>query len=69
MNALEIKLNAVIEILENKEKKINNVIDYLKESKSELIDLHGQYNGKSEYELMDLYIEKVFSKSLREIRK
>ena len=69
MNALEIKLNAVIEILENKEKKINNVIDYLKESKSELIDLHRQYNGKSEYELMDLYIEKVFSKSLREIRK
>ena len=69
MNALEIKLNAVIEILENKEKKINNVIDYLKESKSELIDLHGRYNGKSEYELMDLYIEKVFSKSLREIRK
>ena len=69
MNALEIKLNAVIEILENKEKKINNVIDYLKESKSELIDLHGGYNGKSEYELMDLYIEKVFSKSLREIRK
>ena len=65
MNALEIKLNAVIEILENKEKKINNVIDYLKESKSELIDLHGRYNGKSEYELMDLYIEKVFSKSLR----
>ena len=35
MNALEIKLNAVIEILENKEKKINNVIDYLKESKSD----------------------------------
>ena len=69
MNAIEIKLNAVIEILENKEKKINNVIDYLKESKSELIDLHGQYYGKSEYELMDLYIEKVFSKSLREIRK
>ena len=69
MKALEIKLNAVIEILENKEKKINNVIDYLKESKSELIDLHGRYNGKSEYELMDLYIEKVFSKSLREIRK
>ena len=69
MNALEIKLNAVIEILENKEKKINNVIDYLKESKSELIDLHGRYNGKSEYELMDLYIEKVFSKSLRAIRK
>ena len=69
MNALEIKLNAVIEILENKEKKINNVIDYLKESKSELIDLHGRYNGKSEYELMDLHIEKVFSKSLREIRK
>ena len=69
MNALEIKLNAVIEILENKEKKINNVIDYLKESKSELIDLHRQYYGKSEYELMDLYIEKVFSKSLREIRK
>ena len=69
MNALEIKLNAVIEILENKEKKINNVIDYLKESNSELIDLHGRYNGKSEYELMDLYIEKVFSKSLREIRK
>ena len=69
MNALEIKLNAVIEILENKEKKINNLIDYLKESKSELIDLHGRYNGKSEYELMDLYIEKVFSKSLREIRK
>ena len=69
MNALEIKLNAVIEILENKEKKINNVIDYLKESKSELIYLNGRYNGKSEYELMDLYIEKVFSKSLREIRK
>ena len=69
MNALEIKLNAVIEILENKEKKINNVIDYLKESKSELIDLHGRYYGKSEYELMDLYIEKVFSKSLRAIRK
>ena len=69
MNALEIKLNAVIEILENKEKKINNVIDYLKESKSELIDLHRQYYGKSEYELMDLYIEKVFSKSLTEIRK
>ena len=59
----------MIEILENKEKKINNVIDYLKESNSELIDLHGRYNGKSEYELMDLYIEKVFSKSLREIRK
>ena len=69
MNALEIKLNAVIEILENKEKKINNVIDYLKESKSELIDLHGQYYGKSEYELMDLHIEKAFSKSLKEIKK
>lgn len=52
MKALEIKLNVVVEILETKEKKINNVVDYLKESKSELIDLHRQYYGKSEYDLM-----------------
>ena len=52
MKALEIKLNVVVEILETKEKKINNVVDYLKESKSELIDLHRQYYGKSEYDLV-----------------
>ena len=34
MNALEIKLNAVIEILDNKKKNIKYVIDYLTESKS-----------------------------------
>ena len=69
MKALEIKLNVVIEILETKEKKINNIVDYLKESKSELIDLHRQYYGKSEYELMDLHIEKAFNKSFKEIKK
>ena len=43
MNTFEIKLNSVIEILKNKEKNMKNVIDYSKESKSELIDLHRQY--------------------------
>ena len=40
MNALEIKLNAEVEILKNKEKKIRNTIDCLKKSKPELLDLH-----------------------------
>ena len=69
MNELEIKLNAVIEMLENKKKNIKNVTDYLNESKSELLNLHKQYCGKSSKELMDLHIEKAFNKSLKEIRK
>ena len=60
MNTFEIKLNSVKEILKNKEKNMKNVIGYSKESKSELIDLHRRYYGKSEYELMDLNIEKEF---------
>ena len=48
MNTLEIKLNAAIEILEKKEKKMKNVIDYFKKkSKSGLLDLHKQHYGKS----------------------
>ena len=39
--------------------KIKKVKDYFKESKSELIDLHRLYYGKSEYGLMDLHIEKA----------
>ena len=58
MNALEIKLNAVIEILENK-KNIKNIIDYINESKSGLLNLHRRYYGKSSKELMDLHIEKA----------
>ena len=38
--------------------KIKNVKDYFKESKSESIDLHRWYYGKSDYGLMDLHIEK-----------
>ena len=38
--------------------KIKNVKDYFKESKSESIDLHRRYYGKSDYGLMDLHIEK-----------
>ena len=69
MNVLEIKLNAVIEILENRKQNIKNVIDYLNESKSGLLNLHNRYYGKLSKELMDLHIEKAFSKSLKEIRK
>ena len=39
MNALQIKINAETEILINKEKKIRNIIDSIKKSKSELLDL------------------------------
>ena len=69
MNSLEIKLNAVIEILEDKEKYIKNVTEYLNESKYGLLDLHKRYYGKLSKELMDLHIEKVFNKSLKEKRK
>ena len=44
IKALEIKLNAAIEILENKENKIKNTIDHLKKSKSMLLNLHRQYS-------------------------
>lgn len=64
MNTLGIKLIAALEMLKNKEKRIKNEIDYLKESKSKLLYFHRQYHGKSEYELTDLHIE-----SLEEIRK
>ena len=67
MNALEIKLIAVIEILENKEEKIKKCKRLI--SNSELIDLHRQYYVNSEYELMDFYIEKAFNKSQKEMRK
>lgn len=69
MNISKIKPNAVIEILENKEKQIQNVIDYLQKSKSGVLDLHRRYCGQSVKELMDLHIEKVFCKSPEEIRK
>ena len=69
MNALEIKLNAVIEILDNKKKEYKYVIDYLTESKSGWLDLHKGYYGKSSNKLMDLHIEKAFVKSRKEIRK
>ena len=59
MNALEIKLNAVIEILENK-KNIKNIIDYINESKSGLLNLHRRYGFA--------YRESI-NKSLKEIRK
>ena len=67
INALEIKLNAVIGILGNKEKNIKNLVDYL--NKSRLLDLHKRYYGKSSKELLDLYVKKAFNKSLKEIRK
>ena len=65
----KIKPNVMIEILENKEKQIQNVIDYLQKQKSGLLDLHRQYCGQSVKALMDLHIEKVFCKSPEEIRK
>ena len=40
MNALEIKINAEIEIIKNEEKKIRNIIDCLKKSKPELLDFY-----------------------------
>ena len=39
INALQIKIKAETEILINKEKKIRNIIDSIKKSKSELLDL------------------------------
>ena len=69
MNAVEIKLNAVIEILENQEKKIRNRIGYLKKSNSELLDLHRRCYKKSVKVLMYLHIHSVFNKSVKEIRK
>ena len=44
INELEIKINAETKILNNEEKKIRCVIDYLKKSKSELLDLHVKKN-------------------------
>ena len=46
-------------------------MDHLKKKKSkfELLDLRKQYYEKSGKELMNLYIEKAFDKSLKEIRK
>ena len=40
MNALEIKINAEIEILKNEENKIRNIIGCLKKSKLELLDFY-----------------------------
>ena len=57
MNRLEIKINAEIEILKNEKKKIRNIIDCLKKSRPELLDLSTNekedttdYFNKSEYE-------------------
>ena len=44
INELEIKINAEIKILENEEKKTRCVIDYLKKSKSESLDLRSKKN-------------------------
>ena len=40
MNASEIKINAETEILKNEEKRIRNIIDCLKNSSLELLDLY-----------------------------
>ena len=40
MNALKIKLNGMIEILKNEEKKIRNTKDCLRKSRPELLDLY-----------------------------
>ena len=66
MNALYILPNAVIETLENKEKNIKIIKDYLKRSKPVLLNVHRQGYGKSEFGLIDLHIEKAFNKSLAE---
>ena len=56
MNALEITINAEIEILKNEEKTIRNIITSLKKSKPELLDVYTKkatYTNcfkKSEYE-------------------
>ena len=56
MNALEIIINAEIEILKNEEKTIRNIITSLKKSKPELLDVYTKkatYTNcfkKSEYE-------------------
>ena len=56
MNALEITINAEIEILKNEEKTIRNIIISLKKSKPELLDVYTKkatYTNcfkKSEYE-------------------
>ena len=46
MNALEITINAEIEILKNEEKTIRNIITSLKKSKPELLDV---YTKKATY--------------------
>ena len=56
MNALEITINAEIEIFKNEEKTIRNIITSLKKSKPELLDVYTKkatYTNcfkKSEYE-------------------
>ena len=40
MNALEITINAEIEIFKNEEKTIRNIITSLKKSKPELLDVY-----------------------------
>ena len=57
MNASEIKINAETEILKNEEKRIRNIIDCLKNSSLELLDLYTNkkrditdYFKESEYE-------------------
>ena len=56
MNALEITINADIEIFKNEEKTIRNIITSLKKSKPELLDVYTKkatYTNcfkKSEYE-------------------
>ena len=64
INPLQLKINTEIEILKNEEKKVRNIIDCLKKSKAQLLDL-----------FTDLYLEyryrsvKRLEKNLEKMKK
>ena len=49
INKLETKINAEIKVLKNEENKIRNVIDCLKKSRSELLNLYAKKKRDLDY--------------------